>query len=87
MNVFPNHVQLRFIADDMFPIVALSQFAGKRRLMMLLHGLDVFIGRHRFEPLRHLGQGCSCIGVNARVRADTSVRPYGFATKGGFDGF
>jgi hypothetical protein len=39
------------IADDMFVIIALPNFANERRPTQLFDAVDIFISGHRFEPL------------------------------------
>ena len=41
------------IADDVFIIIALPQFAVEWRPSQLFHPTDVFVGRHGFEPSHH----------------------------------
>jgi hypothetical protein len=41
------------IADDVFIIIALPQFAVEWRPSQLFHPTDVFVGRHGFEPSYH----------------------------------
>ena len=62
-DVFAGAVQFIVIADNMFVIIALPQFAGESRPPTLFDTMDVFIGGDRFECPRNIPQRRTCRGT------------------------
>ena len=55
-NVFADAVQFGFIADDVFPVIALPQSAGKRRPIVSFYTINVSFGGHGFEAVHNIRQ-------------------------------
>jgi len=79
-NVVAEAVQFIVVADDVFVVVSLPQFAWKRGPAVLLDASDVCVGGRGLEPLYYPWQGRT--DMCARIRTDTQVRPYGFVVNG-----
>ena len=52
-DVFPNAGRFIFVANNVFIIIALPQFPGKRGPTVLFDTPNVFVCGHRFEPLNN----------------------------------
>ena len=53
-NVLADAVQFGFVADDVFPVIALPQSAGKRRPTVSFDPIGVSFGGHGFEPVYNI---------------------------------
>lgn len=53
-NVFADSIKIRIIPDDVFVIITLPQPATKGRPSFLFDAANVFVCRHRLEPLHNL---------------------------------
>ena len=56
-DVVGNPIQRFVVANNIIPVIALPQFAFELFPSQLFDTTDVFVGRHRFEPIDNFTDG------------------------------